>query len=135
MPKYNLMASDPMNEASLGQYERNLLRFSDIMEQIKVDKKGKQKLLEVRNGFEEELKKLARHYEEIEKLTLYVNTKIETVEQMELENLETHIILDHRLKSKEEARRGKTAHMETQTEVGSKEMRDKEKTRHIRDNE
>ena len=45
------------------------------------------------------MKRVARHCEEIERLRSYLNTKIETVEQMELENLETHLLLEQRLRN------------------------------------
>lgn len=48
----------------------------------------------VKGALEEEMKKISKHYEEIDRLRSYLNGKVETVEQMELENLETHLILE-----------------------------------------
>jgi hypothetical protein len=42
----------------------------------------------------EEYKKITRHYEDIERLRHSLNQKIELVEHMELENLETHLLLE-----------------------------------------
>jgi hypothetical protein len=46
----------------------------------------------------DEYKKLARHYEDLDRLRHSLNQKIELVEHMELENLEAHLLLEQRLR-------------------------------------
>lgn len=42
----------------------------------------------------DEYKKISTHYEDLERLRQSLNQKIELVEHMELENLETHLLLE-----------------------------------------
>jgi len=58
------------------------------------DAESRGRIQQLRPLLEEEMKRVARHCEEVERLRSYLNTKIETVEQMELENLETHLLLE-----------------------------------------
>jgi hypothetical protein len=44
------------------------------------------------------MKRISKHYEDVDRLMNYLNCKIEMVEQMELENLETHLILEQKLR-------------------------------------
>ena len=103
----------------------DLSRLEQLLQPTSTNNEDK----EVRKGFEEELKKLQKHYEELEKMRSYLNSKIEMVEQMELENLENHLVLDHRLKHSEVHRKYilKNANAETQTDQTFLEMIQKEK--------
>ena len=47
----------------------------------------------------DEYKKITRHYEDLDRLRHSLHQKIELVEHMELENLETHLLLEQRLRS------------------------------------
>ncbi len=53
----------------------------------------------IRPLIEEEMRKVVKGCEEIERLKAYLNSKIEIVEQMEIENLENHLLLEQRLRS------------------------------------
>ena len=55
----------------------------------------------IRPAIEDEMRRIGKHYDDIERLRVYLNGKIETVEQMELENLEAHLVLEQKLRSAE----------------------------------
>lgn len=54
----------------------------NIIDEVKVSDGGhsKTKLLQLKPMLEDEMRRVARHYEEVERLRGYLNTKVETVE-------------------------------------------------------
>ena len=57
-------------------------RIMNIIDEVKVSDGGhsKTKLLQLKPMLEDEMRRVARHYEEVERLRGYLNTKVETVE-------------------------------------------------------
>jgi len=51
------------------------------------------------------MKTLSASLDEIERHKEFLNKKIEMVEQMEVENLECHLVLEHRIKAADEKHR------------------------------
>ncbi|CDW86500.1 UNKNOWN [Stylonychia lemnae] len=84
-----------------------------------------------------EINKLQTNYEELERLRLYLNNKIEIVEQMELENLETHMAVEYRLKNSEEHKKliTKFNNADCQTETTFQELLQSEKQIEFQKNE
>jgi hypothetical protein len=54
-------------------------------------------LNQIKPQINEEMKKIIKHYEDLDRMRAQLNHKVQQVEQMELENLETHLILQQRL--------------------------------------
>ena len=54
----------------------------NIIDEVKVSDAGhsRSKLLQLKPMLEDEMRRVARHYEEVERLRGYLNTKVETVE-------------------------------------------------------
>ena len=71
-----------------------------------------------------EIQKLQNHYEDLERLRLHLNNKIETIEQMELENLENYMSIEYRMKHSEEHKKyiAKYTTSECQTETAFNEL-------------
>eukprot|EP00347_Sterkiella_histriomuscorum_P019040 403343196 len=94
-------------------------------------------LAQIKSKFSDELRTISTHYEEIERLRLHLNNKLELVEQMELENLEQHLVLEHRLKQSEEFKKYaiKYNSCETQTETSYRDMIQSEKQIELKKNE
>ena len=85
------------------------------------------------------MSRIIKHYEEIERMRQHLTSKISTVEQMELENLETHLILDQRfrqldlnspLESSLSGRNKKST--DIQTDLSWKALLEQEKTLEIK---
>lgn len=73
-------------------FERTVQRIMGLIEEPAEGRR-------LRPLIEEEMRRVMRGCEEIERLRANLNTKIEAVEQMEIDNLENHLLLEQRLRS------------------------------------
>lgn len=92
----------------------------------------------------DEYKKLTRHYEDLDRLRHSLHQKIELVEHMELENLETHLLLEQRLRSHEGTGRsevgarqwtGVSMNAQVQTEMSNSQVVERERALAVREGE
>lgn len=94
MKSSNKKAYQNKEEINLFEFNASTLemlikKFKSLSSEIP-DKNSpiKKQSLALSKGLEDELRKLESHYEELERMRLQLNQKIEGVEQMEIENLE-----------------------------------------------
>lgn len=89
--------------------------------------------LKLMGVFDNELKKISKHYEGIERLRQQLNERIEMVEQMEIENLETHMALEHKLRQSQRSHIINKATSGTQTELSWSKVFEKERVLDVKE--